>query len=175
MDKRGTESTNFMSSCNTWMLYLIVLQSLCCGTFMGPSNSALPFVFISTVVALWNWTPVQTEGHNCSGNKTTEWVWRGKGASSHGNSCENKTKAIKCWWDCKTKVVKWHLHQKAVGTTGHVGPWKMCHWWLRGFWSNYIRCLHLVTVDGRGNQTTYWALPLVLLGARRLTTYYRKK
>lgn len=110
------------------LLYLDVLQTLGCSswtTFMSPCDSLLPFVFVSSAVALWNSTPVQTEGHNCRGNRTTAGAWRSKGASSHGDSCENKTEVVKCWWACQTKVEKWHIHQKAVRMTGRVG---CCMW-----------------------------------------------
>lgn len=81
----------------TWVLFYssaaVQALSIQASTLICSPNSLPPFVFLPSAIALWNWIPVQTEGHNCWG---WQGAWRHKSASSHGDSCENKTQAIKC-------------------------------------------------------------------------------
>ena len=61
---------------------------------------------------------VQTGSRNCRGTRTTEGAWSSESTTSRVDSCEESTGAVKCWWDCQTKMEKWHIHQKGVRTTG---------------------------------------------------------
>lgn len=121
---------------NTSLLLHVVQQSLVvvqkggkASTFRSPSSDPLlPFVFVSSVIALCNWTPVQTGGHNCRGYRATEGARGALGASSHRDCWENKTETVKCWWEWQTKVEKWYIHQWGVRTTGHGEKADFCGW-----------------------------------------------
>lgn len=82
------------------------------------------------------------KSHNCRGNRATEGAQSGESTSSHADSCENKTEAVKCWWDCQTKVEQWHIYREGVRATGHAGYWKRWYCMLRGFWHPHIKCRH---------------------------------
>lgn len=70
-----------------------------------------------------------------------EGAWSSKGTSSRRGSCDNKTGAVKCWWDCQTKVEKWHIHQQDVRTCGIVEGMEQR---FINSWKPHMRCVHLV-------------------------------
>lgn len=150
---------------------------------MGPCDPLLPSVFVSSVIPLWNWTPVQTGGHNCRGNRTTEGAWSCGVASSHGDTCENKTgsKMLMGLPDKSGEVVHSSERRENNWTCEMLVEMR------RSSQHSHIRWGHLVTIGSlwvivrRSNYANYWALVFLLHwffifsnGARWLIRYYRK-